>query len=51
MVVNLSDSEFKELIEAFDPEGRGVVRVSSFMDLLEGSPKVRLLASSSWVFL
>ncbi|XP_073940746.1 EF-hand calcium-binding domain-containing protein 6 isoform X5 [Castor canadensis] len=40
MVVNLSDSEFKELIEAFDPEGRGVVRVSSFMDLLEGSPKM-----------
>uniref|UniRef100_A0A8C0WFJ9 EF-hand calcium-binding domain-containing protein 6 n=1 Tax=Castor canadensis TaxID=51338 RepID=A0A8C0WFJ9_CASCN len=40
MVVNLSDSEFKELIEAFDPEGRGVVRVSSFMDLLEDSPKV-----------
>uniref|UniRef100_A0A8C9PG84 EF-hand calcium-binding domain-containing protein 6 n=1 Tax=Spermophilus dauricus TaxID=99837 RepID=A0A8C9PG84_SPEDA len=40
MIVNLSDSEFKELMQTLDPGGTGTVSISSFIDLLE-NPKTR----------
>ncbi|XP_047405214.1 EF-hand calcium-binding domain-containing protein 6 isoform X2 [Sciurus carolinensis] len=40
MIVKLSDSEFKELMQILDPGGAGVVSVGSFLDLLE-NPKMR----------
>ncbi|KAM6162198.1 EF-hand calcium-binding domain-containing protein 6 [Erethizon dorsatum] len=40
-VVKLSDSEFRELMKTLDPRGTGVVTVTSFLDLLEASPKMR----------
>ncbi|KAM4881132.1 EF-hand calcium-binding domain-containing protein 6 [Thomomys bottae] len=47
MVVKLSDSEFKELQQAFDPENLGVVDVSSFMDMLEDAPRMRKVSLNS----
>ncbi|XP_033622077.1 EF-hand calcium-binding domain-containing protein 6 isoform X5 [Fukomys damarensis] len=40
-VMKLKDSEFKELMSTLDPGGTGAVKVSSFIDLLEASPKMR----------
>ncbi|XP_051015371.1 EF-hand calcium-binding domain-containing protein 6 [Acomys russatus] len=47
MVAKLNDSEFTELKQTFDPEGTGVVKVSSLMDLLDDSPKVRKMFPST----
>lgn len=40
MVAKLSDLEFSELKQTFDPEGTGVVKISSLLDALDDSPKV-----------
>ncbi|XP_042553898.1 EF-hand calcium-binding domain-containing protein 6 [Dipodomys spectabilis] len=44
MVVKLSDTEFKELRQVFDPDDLGVVNISSFMDLLEDVPRTRKIS-------
>ncbi|XP_066111995.1 EF-hand calcium-binding domain-containing protein 6 isoform X4 [Saccopteryx bilineata] len=40
MVLKMNDSEFKELMEALDPRGTGLVSVNMFMELLSENPKV-----------
>lgn len=37
MVVKLSDSEFKELMQKLDPGGSGLVDINRFLELLEES--------------
>ncbi|XP_075819634.1 EF-hand calcium-binding domain-containing protein 6 [Microtus pennsylvanicus] len=44
MVAKLSDLEFIELKQTFDPEGTGVVKISSLLDALDDSPKVRKMS-------
>ncbi|XP_023391663.1 EF-hand calcium-binding domain-containing protein 6 [Pteropus vampyrus] len=46
-VVKISDSEFKELMQALDPGCTGLVDVSTFIELLEENPKVGRLPSST----
>ncbi|XP_031207134.1 EF-hand calcium-binding domain-containing protein 6 isoform X2 [Mastomys coucha] len=46
MVVKLSDSEFSELKQTFDPEGTGAVRVNSLLNVLDDSTKVRKMSPS-----
>ncbi|XP_048658972.1 LOW QUALITY PROTEIN: EF-hand calcium-binding domain-containing protein 6 [Marmota marmota marmota] len=43
IIVNLSDSEFKELMQILDPGGTGMVSISSFIDLLENPKTNRTL--------
>ncbi|XP_049986523.1 EF-hand calcium-binding domain-containing protein 6 isoform X2 [Alexandromys fortis] len=47
MVAKLSDLEFNELKQTFDPEGTGAVKISSLLDALDGSPKVRKMSPST----
>uniref|UniRef100_F1LZH7 EF-hand calcium binding domain 6 n=1 Tax=Rattus norvegicus TaxID=10116 RepID=F1LZH7_RAT len=47
VVVKLSDSEFNELKQTFDPEGTGTVKISSLLDVLDDSPKVRKMSPST----
>ncbi|XP_057648063.1 EF-hand calcium-binding domain-containing protein 6 isoform X1 [Chionomys nivalis] len=47
MVAKLSDLEFNELKQTFDPEGTGVVKISSLLDALDDSPKVRKMSPST----
>lgn len=49
MVAKLSDLEFNELKQTFDPEGTGVVKISSLLDTLDDSPKVGSPQSLDWV--
>ncbi|KAL1767335.1 EF-hand calcium-binding domain-containing protein 6 isoform X1 [Sigmodon hispidus] len=44
MVAKLNDSEFNELRQTFDPDGIGAVKVSSLLDALVDSPKVRKMS-------
>nr|XP_012613166.1 EF-hand calcium-binding domain-containing protein 6 isoform X2 [Microcebus murinus] len=44
MVVKLSDSEFKELMQTLDPGGTGMIKVSMFVDLLDENPKMRKIS-------
>nr|KAF6494659.1 EF-hand calcium binding domain 6 [Rousettus aegyptiacus] len=46
-VVKISDSEFKELMQALDPGCTGFVDVSTFIELLEENPKVGKLPSGA----
>lgn len=39
MVVTLSDSEFKELMQTLDPRGSGLVNIHRFLALLEEGRK------------
>ncbi|XP_062932170.1 EF-hand calcium-binding domain-containing protein 6 [Cynocephalus volans] len=41
MVVKLSDSEFKELMQMLDPGDTGVISASTFVDLLEENTNMR----------
>nr|XP_045007762.1 EF-hand calcium-binding domain-containing protein 6 isoform X2 [Jaculus jaculus] len=41
MVTKLSDSAFKELVQTLDPEGTGMVKISTLLDMLPDSPEVR----------
>ncbi|XP_069347370.1 EF-hand calcium-binding domain-containing protein 6 [Eulemur rufifrons] len=43
-VVKLSDSEFKELMQTLDPGGSGMVKISTFTDLLDENPKMRKIS-------
>nr|XP_019570611.1 PREDICTED: EF-hand calcium-binding domain-containing protein 6 [Rhinolophus sinicus] len=45
MVVKISDSEFKELMQTLDPGGTGQVNVKTFIELLKEDPKTGKLAS------
>ncbi|KAF6339248.1 EF-hand calcium binding domain 6 [Rhinolophus ferrumequinum] len=45
MVVKISDSEFKELMQTLDPGGTGLVNVTTFIELLKEDPKTGKLAS------
>ncbi|XP_038199262.1 EF-hand calcium-binding domain-containing protein 6 isoform X2 [Arvicola amphibius] len=47
MVAKLNDLEFNELKQTFDPEGTGVVKISSLLDVLDDSPKVRKMSPST----
>ncbi|XP_040609995.1 EF-hand calcium-binding domain-containing protein 6 isoform X2 [Mesocricetus auratus] len=47
MVAKLNDSEFYELKQTFDPEGTGAVKVSSLLEALDDSPKVRKMSPST----
>ncbi|XP_051045475.1 EF-hand calcium-binding domain-containing protein 6 [Phodopus roborovskii] len=47
MVAKLNDSEFHELKQTFDPEGTGAVKVSSLLEALDDSPKVRKMFPST----
>lgn len=49
VVVKLSDSEFNELKQTFDPEGTGTVKINSLLDVLDDSPKVGPQPSLGWV--
>lgn len=49
MVAKLSDLEFSELKQTFDPEGTGVVKISTLLDTLDDSPKVGSPQSLDWV--
>ncbi|XP_055483217.1 EF-hand calcium-binding domain-containing protein 6 [Psammomys obesus] len=44
MVARLTDPEIIELKQAFDPDGTGGVRISSLLEMLDDSPKVRKLS-------
>lgn len=51
MVVNISDSEFKELMRILDPGCTGCVNISKFIELIEESPKVSFATTSRFFFL
>ncbi|XP_059103989.1 EF-hand calcium-binding domain-containing protein 6 isoform X1 [Peromyscus eremicus] len=44
VVAKLSDSEFNELKQTFDPECTGSLKVSCLLDALDDSPKVRKMS-------
>lgn len=50
MVIKISDSEFKELMQALDPGGTGLVNVTTFIELLKEDPKVSAITSSRLIF-
>lgn len=45
-VVNISDSEFKELTQMLDPGGTRLVSVSTLLQLFEGNREVRFVTAS-----
>ncbi|XP_027447512.2 EF-hand calcium-binding domain-containing protein 6 isoform X7 [Zalophus californianus] len=45
MVVKMSDSEFKELMQTLDPGDTGWVNVYTLIELLEENPKIQKLSS------
>ncbi|XP_036720560.1 EF-hand calcium-binding domain-containing protein 6 [Balaenoptera musculus] len=45
MVVKISDSEFKELMQTLDPGCTGRVNVSTFIELLEENPELSKISS------
>ncbi|XP_004438095.1 PREDICTED: EF-hand calcium-binding domain-containing protein 6 [Ceratotherium simum simum] len=47
MVVKISDSDFKELMQTLDPGGAGSVNVNTFIELLKDNPKIRKISSSA----
>lgn len=47
MVVKISDSEFKELMQTLDPGGTGLVNVNTLIELLEENPRIRKTSSST----
>lgn len=50
VVVKISDSEFKELMQTLDPGGTGLVNVKTFIELLKEDPKVSAITSSHLIF-
>lgn len=51
MVVNISDSEFRELMRVLDPGCTGCVSVSKFTELIEENPKVSFATTSRFFLL
>ncbi|KAI4545805.1 hypothetical protein MG293_002360 [Ovis ammon polii] len=47
VVVNISDSEFKELMRILDPGCTGCVNISKFIELIEENPKVEEIIHDS----
>lgn len=50
MVVKISDSEFKELMQILDPGGTGWVNVNTFGELLEEKAAVGLIITACLIF-
>ena len=51
MVVNISDSEFRELMRVLDPGCTGCVSVGKFTELIEENPKVSFATTSRFFLL
>ncbi|XP_025873217.2 EF-hand calcium-binding domain-containing protein 6 isoform X1 [Vulpes vulpes] len=47
MIVKISDSEFKELMQMLDPGDTGWVNIYTLIELLEETPKIQKLSSSA----
>ena len=50
MVVKISDSEFKELMQMLDPGDTGWVNIYTLIELLEETPKVSFMMTSCLIF-
>lgn len=50
MVVKISDSEFKELMQTLDPGHTGWVNIYTLIEQLEESPKVSFMTTPCLIF-